>query len=241
MHASLFEFINFIHLQAPLLGKAVDYLLTAELKEKSLRMVFPQASQAMEMVSKRSAWLQRLAGKFWPKPVAIELATRKVEGELRLLPVESSKFWNDIVFFLQLGNAGCDDYTSQKGIAACIFAKPDYEQLKRKLLLEQDIEPQTLIEECQGEFFMPTTLAELVVIAGRRAQKKRGYCHFISLCVEPDNFLQLDYYFYRLKEFGVGAFGPFLSRSVLGRLHAVFPGQFCAGLTVLHLLANNIN
>ncbi len=230
----LADFINLVQARAPLLGKALDYLLTAELKKEKLCLSLPAGSRAQAIAAGQLELLAALAAELWPPGRQVEILSREVAGELRLLPVESSKYWNDIVFFLPRGE-GCEDGTPGRGVAACIFAKPDYERLRQQLPAAPAADPAGLLAACQGEFFPATTLAALAAAAGRRAQRKRGYCHFVSLCADVDRFLQLDYYFYRLKEFG-GGLGPLLSRSVLGRLHAVFPGQFCAGLTVLHRL-----
>ncbi|MBW1646450.1 MAG: hypothetical protein JRJ56_09085 [Deltaproteobacteria bacterium] len=232
----LADFVNLVNLRAPLLGKALDYLLAAELKGEELLLTLPAASRALELATSGRQLLQQLAGECWPAGRRVVLQSREVAGELRLLPVESSKYWNDIAFFLPL-EGGCDDYAGQRGLAAVIVAKPDYERLKQALAAEPAAEPGPLVAECGGELLLSATLAQLAAAAVRRARQKRGYCHFVSLCAEPDRFLQLDYLLYRLKEFGVAGLGPFLCRGVLGRLHAVFPGQFCAGLTVLHRLA----
>jgi hypothetical protein len=52
-------------------------------------------------------------------------------------------------------------------------------------------------------------------------------------------FLALDCHFLRLKEYGVRGLGPLTIRSVLGHLHAVFPGQYCAGLSLVHQLSEH--
>ena len=100
-------------------------------------------------------------------------------------------------------------------------------------------ELEKLITGLEGEFFLAADLPAMVDRVVPRAQERRGIVHLVTLCSRERDFLELDYACARIKESGTpGHEGPLQVRSLLGRLHAVFPGQYCAGLSVVHQLAS---
>ncbi|MBN2332019.1 MAG: hypothetical protein JXO49_09060 [Deltaproteobacteria bacterium] len=229
---SLAAFISFVQVQEPMLGKALDYLLTASLEGGQIIMELPAASPPLALVKEKEQQLGQLAARFWAEPRQVVLRTRHVAAELRLLPVESSKYWNDLVFFLPHGE-GCDQRQNSRWLTALVISKPDYATLVAQMPVA-DHDVHELVRDSGGGLYPASTLEEVMGVAGRRAQKKRGICHAITLCTSRPAFLDLDYRFYRMKDFGVDGLGPLITRSVIGRLHAVFPGQYCSGLTIVH-------
>ena len=139
---------------------------------------------------------------------------------------------------LQLDSSGCQDLPAA-GVAALVIGKKEYR------LLQKQFSPATgrdelelLLSELDGEFFQASDLAAMVDRVVPRAQKRLGIVHLVSLCKSEREFLTLDYTCARIKESGTpGHEGPLQVRSLLGRLHAVFPGQYCAGLSIVHMMA----
>jgi len=237
---TLAEFLACLQVEEPLLGKALDYLLSASLEKQRLTIVMPEASVPMAKVMEHRQRLQRLAEQFWPGDAPeVCIQTREVQGELRLFPLEASKYWNDLVFFLPRGES-CDVASAGSELAAGIIAKPDYEVFKQSLLKGgSGGRLKEIFLALGGEVHAGLTLEALVAAAGRRAQKKRGIAHFVTLSMAAELFLALDCHFLRLKEYGACGLGPLTIRSVLGHLHAVFPGQYCAGLSLVHQLSEH--
>ena len=235
---TLAEFLACFQVEEPSLGKALDYLLSASLEKQRLTIVMPAAAIPTAKVVEHRQRLQRLAERFWPGAAPeVDIQTREVQGELRLFPLESSKYWNDLVFFLPRGES-CDVVSTDGELAAGIIAKPDYEVFKQSLLENGgSADLKEMFLDAGGEVHAGLTLEALVVAAGQRAQKKRGIAHFVTLFMAAESFLALDYRFLRLKEYGARGLGPLATRSVLGHLHAVFPGQYCAGLSLVHQLS----
>ena len=236
---TLAEFLAYVQIKEPFLGKSLDYLLAASLEKQQVTIVLPKASIPLSMVMDRRQLLQQLVDHFWPDSRLVNIHTREVSGELRLFPLEASKYWNDLVFFLPTGES-CDTITNVQLLAAGIIAKPDYKKFKKST--QSDAGGNWLEESfiaSGGEIYSGISLEKLVAIAGQRAQKKRGIAHFVTLAMSVELFLSLDYHFLRLKEFGVSGLGPLTARSVLGHLHAVFPGQYCAGLSFVHQLSGH--
>lgn len=234
---SLAEFIAYVQIEEPFLGKILDYLLAASLEKQQVTIVLPEESIPLAMLGERRQLLQRLADDFWTESRLVAIHTREVLGELRLFPLESSKYWNDLVFFLPQGES-CDTMAGSQVLAAGIIAKPDYEKFKKSI--QHNAGGKSLKESFMtagGEIYSGVTLEKLVASAGQRALKKRGIAHFITLSMASGEFLALDYRFLRLKEYGVRGLGPLTCKSVLGHLHAVFPGQYCAGLSLVHQLS----
>ncbi|NIA19363.1 MAG: hypothetical protein GWP07_02865 [Xanthomonadaceae bacterium] len=236
---TLAEFLAYVQIKEPFLGKALDYLLAASLEKQQVIIVLPKASIPLAMVMDRRQLLQQWADYFWSKSRLVNIHIREVSGELRLFPLEASKYWNDLVFFLPMGES-CDKTANGQLLAAGIIAKPDYEKFKKSM--QNDAGGNWLEESFTasgGEIYSGISLEKLAAIAGQRAQKKRGIAHFITLSMAAEIFLSLDYHFLRLKEFGVCGLGPLTARNVLGHLHAVFPGQYCAGLSLVHQLSGH--
>jgi len=236
---TLAEFLAYVQIKEPFLGKALDYLLAASLEKQELTIVLPKDSIPFGLVMDRRQLLQQLADHFWPESRLVNIHTREVSGELRLFPLEASKYWNDLVFFLPMGES-CDKMANSQQLAAGVIAKPDYEKFKKSM--QKDAGGNRLEESftvAGGELYSRVVLEKLVAIAGQRAQKKRGIAHFITLSMTAEVFLSLDHHFLRLKEFGVRGLGPLTTKSVLGHLHAVFPGQYCAGLSLVHHLSGH--
>jgi hypothetical protein len=236
---TLAEFLAYVQIKEPFLGKALDYLLAASLEKQRVTIVLPKASIPLAMVMARRQLLQQLADDFWSESRLVNIHTREVSGELRLFPPEASKYWNDLVFFLPMGKS-CDKMANGQLLAAGVIAKPDYEKFKKSM--QEDAGGNWLEEfftASGGEIYSGVVLEDLVATVGQRAQKKRGIAHFITLSMAAELFLSLDYHFLRLKEFGVCSLGPLTARNVLGHLHAVFPGQYCAGLSFVRQLSEN--
>jgi hypothetical protein len=120
-----------------------------------------------------------------------------------------------------------------------VIGKHEYRTLQKRFTpsLERD-ELEALLVELKSEFFQVPDLAAMVDRVVPRAQARRGIVHLVTLCPNKAEFLSLDYTCARIKESGTpGHEGPLQVRSLLGRLHAVFPGQYCTGLAVVHMLA----
>ncbi|MCK4378196.1 MAG: hypothetical protein KAW01_02565 [Deltaproteobacteria bacterium] len=236
---TLAEFLAYVQIKEPFLGKALDYLLAASLEKQQVTIVLPEASIPLAMVMARRRLLQQLADDFWLESRLVNIHTREVSGELRLFALEASKYWNDLVFFLPVGES-CDKRVGSQLLAAGIIAKPDYEKFKKSM--QNDSGGNRLKESfaaAEGEIYSGILLEKLVATAGQRAQKKRGIAHFVTLSLAAEVFLSLDYHFLRLKEFGICGLSPLTTRNVLGHLHAVFPGQYCAGLSLVHQLSGH--
>jgi hypothetical protein len=249
--ATVAGFLGYVNYREPWLGKALDYLLAAGLQgpEKSrLEIVMPEASPPAGIAVAAASRLSGYAEAFFGRPVTVTVAVRPAAGpELKIFPVESSKAWNQIAFFLRLDN-GCEDH-SGAGLAALVIAKKGYRELVGRFS-SQSADPQSpkskspdpagLTAACGGEFFRAGDLAEVVDRALPRAREKRGIVHLVTLCRSRDEALTLDYAAARLKEYGTpGHEGPLEVRTLLGRLHVVFPGQFCTGLFLLHRMASH--
>jgi len=239
---TLAEFLAYVQIKEPFLGKALDYLLAASLEKQQVTIVLPKASIPLGMVMDRRQLLQQLADHFWPESrLVINIHTREVSGELRLFPLEASKYWNDLVFFLPMGE-NCDKITSGQLLVAGVIAKPEYEKFKKSIQNDDGGNRlKELFAAAEGEIYSGVVLEDLVATVGQRAQKKRGIAHFVTLSIAAELFSSLDYHFLRLKEFGVRGLGPLTARNVLGHLHAVFPGQYCAGLSLVHQLSGHLN
>ncbi len=238
--ASVAGFLGYVNYREPFLGKALDYLFGAGLKsEARLEIIMPEGTTASQYVAAGQARLSRYASAFWGQVIGVEVVTRSsMDRELRLFSVDNSKLWNQIAFFLQLDESVCQDLPSA-GVAALVIGKKEYR------LLQKSFTPATgrdelkqLLGDLDSEFFQATDLAAMVDRVVPRAQKRLGIVHLVSLCKSEPEFLALDYACARIKESGTpGHEGPLQVRSLLGRLHAVFPGQYCTGLSIVHLMA----
>ncbi|MEA1921075.1 MAG: hypothetical protein U9N63_00300, partial [Pseudomonadota bacterium] len=126
------------------------------------------------------------------------------------------------------------------GVVALVIGKKEYRLLQKRFTPATGREElEQLLTELDSEFFQASDLAAMVDRVVPRAQKRLGIVHLVSLCKSEREFLALDYTCARIKESGTpGHEGPLQVRSLLGRLHAVFPGQYCAGLSIVHLLAS---
>ena len=239
--ASVAGFLGYVNYREPFLGKALDYLFGAGFEgEAHLEIIMPEGTTASRYVAAGQARLSRYASAFWGHEVGVEVVTRPpTDRELRLFPVDNSKLWNQIVFFLTLDGSGCQDLPSA-GVAALVIGKKEYRILQKRFTPatgRQELEP--LLAELDSEIFQATDLAAMVDRVVPRAQKRLGIVHLVSLCKSEREFLALDYACARIKESGTpGHEGPLQVRSLLGRLHAVFPGQYCAGLSIVHLMAS---
>ena len=239
--ASVGGFLGYVNYRDPFLGKALDYLLGAGRKgEALLEIIMPEGAVASRYVAAGEVRLSRYASAFWGQEIGIEVVTRPPTGrELGLFPVDNSKLWNQITFFLQLDGSGCQDLPSA-GVAALVIGKKEYRLLQKRFTPatgRQELEQ--LLVELKSEFFQAADLAVMVDRVVPRAQKRLGIVHLVSLCKSEREFLALDYACARIKESGTpGHEGPLQVRSLLGRLHAVFPGQYCTGLSIVHLMAS---
>ncbi len=239
--ASVAGFLGYVNYRDPFLGKALDYLLGAGLKgETLLEIIMPEGTVASRYVVAGQMRLSRYASAFWGKEIGTEVVTRPpADRELRLFPIDNSKLWNQIVFFLQLDGSSCQDLPSA-GVAALVIGKKEYQLLQKRFTPATGHEElNKMLVESGGEFFQSADLAAMVDRVVPRAQKLLGIVHLVSLCKSEREFLALDYACARIKESGTpGHEGPLQVRSLLGRLHAVFPGQYCAGLSIVHLMAS---
>lgn len=239
--ASVAGFLGYVNYRDPFLAKALDYLIGAGFKGGSLlEIIMPEGSTAKRIVEEGQLRLSGYASAFWGSEIVVKIVSRPTRaGELRLFPVDNSKLWNQIVFFLQLDGSSCQDLPGA-GVVALVIGKKAYR------LLQECFTPATGPSEVKGflaelgaEFFQAADLATMVDRVVPRAQKRLGIVHMVSLCRNEREFLALDYACARIKESGTpGHEGPLQVRSLLGRLHAVFPGQYCAGLSIVHLMAS---
>ena len=239
--ASVAGFLGYVNYREPFLGKALDYLLGAGLQGGVLlEIVMPEGATASRFVEAGQLRLSGYASAFWGSEVGVKIVTRPtLDHELRVFAVDNSKLWNQIAFFLQLDGSGCQDLASA-GVVALVIGKKEYRILQKQFtpaIGPQEIED--LVVELGGEFFQAADLAAMVDRVVPRVQKRLGIVHLVSLCKSEREFLALDYACSRIKESGTpGHEGPLQVRSLLGRLHAVFPGQYCAGLSIVHLMAS---
>ncbi len=236
--ATVAGFLGYVNYREPFLGKALDYLLGAGLKggeKELLEIVMPEPSTAAELVAAAEKRLGEYARDFFTRRLRVAVTLQSAPGtELKLFPVENSKAWNQVVYFLPLDD-GCEECVGP-GFAALVIGKPGYRDLAKRVARCPD--PAALVGECGGEFFRARELAGVVDHAVPRARARRGIVHLVTLCRGLDDALALDYACARLKEFGTpGHEGPLEIRTRLGRLHLVFPGQFCSGLSLVHRLA----
>ncbi len=239
--ASVGGFVGYVNYREPYLGKALDYLTGAGFRgagRETLEIVMPDSGVAGELVEKGKRRLSRLAAEFFGHPLEIVVCRRPAPAsELKLFPIESSKAWNQILFFLPAAAGGCQD-VSGNAIAALAIGKKEYRVLSESFpALKRTAEILGLLNDLQADFFQVTELAAMVDRVVPRARAVRGIVHLVSLCENERRFLALDYACMRIKEYGTpGHEGPLEVRTLLGRLHAVFPGQYCAGLSLLHAL-----
>ncbi|RLB69879.1 MAG: hypothetical protein DRH03_07890 [Deltaproteobacteria bacterium] len=239
--ASVAGFLGYVNYRDPFLGKSLDYLLGVELKGGVLLEIgMPEGAVVSRHVAAGRVRLGTYASAFWGQDIKVEVVTRPSTGrELRIFAVDNSKLWNQIVFFLQLDSAGCQDLPAA-GVVALVIGKKEYQLLQKRFTpaTGRD-ELEQLLAELDSEFFQASDLAAMVDRVVPRAQKRLGIVHLVSLCKSEREFLALDYTCARIKESGTpGHEGPLQVRSLLGRLHAVFPGQYCAGLSIVHMLAS---
>ena len=239
--ASVGGFLGYVNYRDPFLGKFLDYLLGVELKGGVLlEITMPEGAVVSRQVAAGKARLAVYASAFWAQDIRVEVVTRPPTGrELRIFAVDNSKIWNQIVFFLQLDSSGCQDLPAA-GVVALVIGKKEYRLLQKRFTPATGREElEQLLAELDSEFFQASDLAAMVDRVVPRAQKRLGIVHLVSLCQSEREFLALDYTCARIKESGTpGHEGPLQVRSLLGRLHAVFPGQYCAGLSIVHLMAS---
>ncbi|HDS16223.1 MAG TPA: hypothetical protein ENN66_06355 [Proteobacteria bacterium] len=238
---SVAGYLGYVNYREPWLGKALDYLLGAARQgAERLEITMPEGSTAAGLVHDGRSRLSRYASLFWGTPLQVEVLTRAVAGpELTLFPVANSKLWNQIVFFLPLDGTVCQDLLA-RGVAALVIGKKEYRQLQQDYDHTAGREVQAArLRELGAEFFVAADLPEMIDRVVPRARQRLGIVHLVSLCREERELLALDYACLRIKDFGSPVHeGPLQLRSLLGRLHAVFPGQFCVGLSLVHLLAS---
>ncbi len=239
--ATIGGFLGYVNYRDPFLGKSLDYLIGASRKNNNLlQITMPEEATASQNVSAAKSRLEIYAAAFFAQKLTVEILFQPVPTrDLRLFPVDNSKLWNQISFFLPFASSPCSDLPTG-GIGALVIGKKEYRVLQKRFnptLSRQELED--LLAELNGEFFMVTDLAEMVDRVVPRAQKRLGIVHLVTLCKSEREFLDLDYTCARIKESGTpGHEGPLQVRSLLGRLHAVFPGQYCTGLSIVHLLAS---
>lgn len=239
--ATIGGFLGYVNYRDPFLGKSLDYLIGAgRNSDNLLQITMPEATTASQNVSSSKVKLETYASAFFGQKLAVEILFQAVPNrELRLFPVDNSKLWNQIAFFLTFASSPCSDLPTA-GVGALVIGKSEYRTLQKHFTPDLSrSELESLLAELNGEFFLVTDLAEMVDRVVPRAQKRLGIVHLVTLCKSEREFLDLDYTCARIKESGTpGHEGPLQVRSLLGRLHAVFPGQYCAGLSVVHLLAS---
>jgi hypothetical protein len=239
--ATIAGFLGYINYRNPFLGKALDYLVGAgRNRENVLQITMPEGALASEYVSKAKVEIEQYATAFFGQRIAVEIRPQPpVNPDLKIFPVENSKLWNQITFFLIFGGTSCDDLPGA-GVGALVIGKKEYRLLQKQFTPALGrTELEKMIAELKGEFFLAADLAAMVDRVVPRAQERRGIVHLVTLCRSERDFLELDYACARIKENGTpGHEGPLQVRSLLGRLHAVFPGQQCAGLSVVHQLAS---
>jgi hypothetical protein len=241
--ATVGGFLGYVSYRDPWLGKALDYLLGAACQgaeKEHLEILLPEGSVAAELVTARHDSLSGYAAEFFGRRMALKLVLQPPPaGELRLFPIESSKEWNQILFFLgPAGAAGCDELPAAAAVGL-VIGKRGYRELQHRFSPAAGRrELEDLLAELDGVLLPPGELAELVDGAVPRARSRRGIVHLVTLAGSEREALNLDYAVARLKEYGSpGHEGPLELKTLLGRLHLVYPGQFCAGLALLHRLA----
>ena len=239
--ATIGGFLGYVNYRDPFLGKSLDYLIGAGLKnDNRLQITMPEGATASQNVSTAKSRLEIYASAFFARKLTVEIIFQPVVSrEMRLFPVDNSKLWNQITFFLPFAGSPCSDLPTA-GVGALVIGKKEYRILQKRFTPSLPIpELESLLAELNSEFFVVTDLAEMVDRVVPRAQKRLGIVHLVTLCKSEREFLDLDYTCARIKESGTpGHEGPLQVRSLLGRLHAVFPGQYCAGLSIVHLLAS---
>jgi hypothetical protein len=239
--ATIGGFLGYVNYRDPFLGKSLDYLIGAGRKNGNLlQITMPEGAIVSQNIFDAKARLEIYASAFFAQTFAVEILFQSVPSrELQLFPVENSKLWNQIAFFLPFASSPCSDLPTA-GVGALVIGKNEYRALQKHFtptLPHQELKD--LLAELKSEFFLVTDLAEMVDRVVPRAQKRLGIVHLVTLCKSEREFLGLDYTCARIKESGTpGHEGPLQVRSLLGRLHAVFPGQYCTGLSVVHLLAS---
>jgi len=238
--ATIGGFLGYVHYREPFLGKSLDYLIGIGRKNNRLQITMPEGAVVSRNVSEAKDRLEVYASVFFGQKIAVEILSQSVlSSELRLFPVDNSKLWNQIAFFMPFSGSSCDDLPGA-GVGALVIGKKEYRMLQKRFtprLSRSEIE--SLLLELKAEFFLVSDLTDMIDRAVPRAQKRLGIVHLVTLCKNEREFLALDYTCARIKESGTpGHEGPLQVRSLLGRLHAVFPGQFCAGLSLIHMLAS---
>jgi len=239
--ATIGGFLGYVNYRDPFLGKSLDYLIGAGIKnDNRLQITMPEGATVGQNVFAARDRLKIYASAFFARKFTIEILFQPVVSrELRLFSVENSKFWNQIVFFLPFASSPCSDLPAA-GVGALVIGKKEYRSLQKRFTPTMSrSELEALLAELNSDFFLVTDLAEMVDRVVPRAQKRLGIVHLVTLCKSEREFLDLDYTCARIKESGTpGHEGPLQVRSLLGRLHAVFPGQYCTGLSVVHMLAS---
>jgi len=239
--ATIGGFLGYVNYRDPFLGKSLDYLIGAGRKNDNwLQITMPEGATVSQNVFAARARLEVYASAFFAQKLSVEILFQPgLSRDLRLFPIDNSKLWNQIAFFLPFASSPCSDLPTA-GIGALVIGKKEYRSLQKRFtpsLSRPELE--ALLAELNSEFFLVTDLAEMVDRVVPRAQKRLGIVHLVTLCKSEREFLDLDYTCARIKESGTpGHEGPLQVRSLLGRLHAVFPGQYCTGLSVVHLLAS---
>ncbi|MCK5680108.1 hypothetical protein KAI46_04780 [bacterium] len=239
--ATVAGFLGYVNYRDPFLSKSLDYLLGAgRSHENLLQITMPEGAVASRYVDAAKIKLEGYALAFFGQKIVVEVLLRPTSSrEFKLFPVDNSKLWNQITFFLLFSNSGCGDLPAA-GVGALVIGKSEYRTLQKRFtptLERQALE--NLLIELKAEFFHAADLATMVDRVVPRAQSRLGIIHLVTLCKSEREFLELDYTCARIKESGTpGHEGPLQVRSLLGRLHAVFPGQYCTGLSVLHLLSS---
>ncbi len=239
--ATIGGFLGYVNYRDPFLGKSLDYLIGAGRKQDNLlQITMPEGTTVGQNVFAARDRLEIYASAFFARKLNVEIIFQPVvSSELRLFPVDNSKLWNQICFFLPFASSPCNDLPAA-GIGALVIGKKEYRSLQKRFtpgLSRSELE--ALLAELNSEFFLVTDLAQMVDRVVPRAQKRLGIVHLLTLCKSESEFLELDYTCARIKESGTPKHeGPLQVRSLLGRLHAVFPGQYCAGLSIVHQLAS---
>jgi hypothetical protein len=231
------DFLGYVHVREPDVGLALDYVLAAGISAGELTLVLPDFPPLAERVLPARQRLETLAAHFFGTPTAVKVETREVKGELKIFPVEASKDWNDVVCLLPRG-IDCSGRGAVDRWSTLCIRKPEYRRLAVVTAARPEVaELRAAVMVADTAWLADAGLEEVVLLAAKRAQAKRGYAHFVTLLADTAGFQTLSCRLMRIKEFGLPGCGPFIARAVLGRLHAVFPGQFHAGLTLVHRLA----
>ncbi len=240
--ATIGGFLGYVNYREPFLGKSLDYLIGAERKKNDnrLQITMPEGAVVSRNVSAAQDRLEIYASAFFAQEITVEILSQPVFGpELRLFPIDNSKLWNQIAFFIPFSGSACSDLPGA-GVGALVIGKKEYRILQKRFTPKLSVsEIEVLLLELKAEFFLVPDLTDMIDRVLPRAQKRLGIVHLVTLCQNEREFLALDYACARIKENGTpGHEGPLQVRSLLGRLHAVFPGQFCVGLSVVHRLSS---